>query len=414
MKITSYTIVHHQTKEINFFVKVFESLKQLFFTLIFLTGFAVSAFPQWCLSAYQENSRVNEFISYDGSLFAATTGSGVFRSDDDGATWGKLNHSVLLTDARWIIANDTVIVVAGSYADPVCSFDKGTNWVPVGLGPGAGEIDLLARTCDGLLASSLGRLMKFDPRQKSWSVFSATPMNSKILSLSCSYPYLLAGTNWLGPYYSPNWGGYWAQSEVEGTHTPAFVSFAEMDEIYYAITDSSGLFKSGDFGKTWVKVESNLPEEPMNLQVWNETLIAAGSSGVYYSGDRGLTWVTWNSGLVIPLTTVGSIPSMLVTGDRLIIGGTRIWRRSLSEMAASARGIERPALKVYPNPTPGPVCLTGVTDDARVEVFSAVGQSVLSGRLLNDMFDMGSLPNGIYYLRIEGEENPVMIKIVKQ
>ena len=355
---------------------------------------------QWQMTSYNDGSRVQSLVKHPGVLFAGTEGGGVFSSVSEGLKWSHLSNSILLNDVKWLASYGSVLMVAGSYAAPVYSTNRGASWAVADQGLGGVEIDIVASTCDGILAGILGQLMRFDTTSGSWQVFSSTPLNTKIIALDCSYPYFLAGTNWYGPYISPNWGGYWAKSIVSNDLIPIVTNFAQIGEAYFCGSISSGLFKSSDYGNHWVSLDGVPVDAPISIVASNEILVAATVSGVQYSTDLGNSWTLWNEGLDLPLAYQGEAPALLVTDDFLIMAGHNIWRRSLSELTSEGEQPGQP-VRCFPNPTSGLLVFEGCTTNAGIMIHAADGRLVAVGQLENRQFDISFLPRGVYLCRLK-------------
>lgn len=367
-----------------------------FLFLLFIPGLQVLA--QWVPTSFPVDYDVNDLQSTGKNLYVATAGGGVFASvDQEGDVWIRFLHELLPADARWVVATDTLLVVAGSYSAPVCSVDGGLDWMEAGQGLGGGAVELLKLSCDGVLGASLGRLMRFEAAAREWEVYASTPQNEEVCQLSCHYPYLLCGTRWQGPYYSPNWGGYWVQGEVEGGALPVFLSVVEINEVCFAASMSSGLFRSNDFGGHWVALNTGLPCEPMTLAVWKECMFAAGRSGVWLSTNLGETWSNWSEGLPIPIARMGDEPVLLVEGGFLFAGGGGIWKRSLNEALAVSELAQSGAMP-SPNPGTGLFEVKGSVAGQAYEVFDQSGRCVARGNMVDGSINLQHLVQGSYIL----------------
>jgi hypothetical protein len=73
-------------------------------------------------------------------------------------------------------------------------------------------------------------------------------------------------------------------------------------------------------------------------------------------------------------------------------------------------------LIAYPNPTTGLITIAGLPNaETDLTVFDSVGKLVARKRLVgsNSYIDISDLPNGIYFLKFDNRNNPVL-KIVKR
>lgn len=76
------------------------------------------------------------------------------------------------------------------------------------------------------------------------------------------------------------------------------------------------------------------------------------------------------------------------------------------------------AFSIYPNPTSGLLilCLTNGESNARVEVYSVLGQQIKSDRISTQKMeiDLSNYGKGIYFVQIQNGTNTIMEKVVKQ
>jgi len=395
-----------------FYDKYFRMKRVLvFFCFMVLFGNAVVA--QWQMTSFVNGRMVQTLVEHHGVLFAGTEGGGVFSSADEGLNWTHLSNNLLLNDVKWLASFGNVLMVAGSYATPVYSVDNGVTWGSADYGLGGVDIDIVASTCDGILAGVLGQLMRFDTISCSWKVFSSTPINTKIVALDCNYPFFFAGTSWYGLYVSPTWGGFWVKSEVSGDLDPTVTGFARVGDEMFCGSVAEGLFKSSDFGNHWASLDALQSDVPISIVSSDNLLVASTVSGVQYSTDLGNTWVQWNEGLVMPLTKWGEAPSLLVTAGYLIMAGNSIWRRPLSDITST---YEQPGrtVRCYPNPASGLIEFQGCITDADITILAADGSIAAVGQLENHQFDISYLPQGFYLCRLSTGDSVMTTWVLKQ
>jgi hypothetical protein len=62
-------------------------------------------------------------------------------------------------------------------------------------------------------------------------------------------------------------------------------------------------------------------------------------------------------------------------------------------------------LKIYPNPSTGKIILSGVPEAGNISVFDNMGNHVMEfSKLSGNTMDLGSLPNGLYMVRLQTHE----------
>jgi hypothetical protein len=114
---------------------------------------------------------------------------------------------------------------------------------------------------------------------------------------------LYAGTDKGAFWVSKNDGASWlenseglANNYIRSIYPSRFVK----ERVYVAMTGinyddlQSYLYRSEDYGKTWLDISKGLPDEPVNVILedpTNESILYAGClRGVYVSIDKGKTW----------------------------------------------------------------------------------------------------------------------------
>jgi photosystem II stability/assembly factor-like uncharacterized protein len=193
-------------------------------------------------------------------LFAGTNGGGVFRSNDKGASWQKINNELGNLTVRTLVMDGNVgTLFAGTLGEGVFkagSLDQTDPlWEPINTG-------LDDKTVNALTQPS-----------------SST---------------LYAGTN-SGVFRTRDRGLHWerASSGLSG----ARVTWLDFDPVQtstlYAAT-GLGLFKSLDGGESWAPAGTGLPPVAATCVAVarsNPSVVYAGTDlGVYKSMDRGTTW----------------------------------------------------------------------------------------------------------------------------
>jgi photosystem II stability/assembly factor-like uncharacterized protein len=90
--------------------------------------------------------------------------------------------------------------------------------------------------------------------------------------------------------------------------------------------DIPGLYRSGDSGESWSKVEGGLPGGtiPVAFHRAGSTLyLAAGAGGIFRSTDAGSSWSSLNEGLPLEGGSYPSISSFASIGEKLWIAGRK-------------------------------------------------------------------------------------------
>jgi hypothetical protein len=190
------------------------------------------------------------------------------------------------------------------------------------------------------------------------------------------------------------------------------------------------VWKTTDQGLTWNAIDSGLPDEPANtieIDPSNPNWYFLGTDlAVYVSFDAGANWQPFNTGL--PHVVVSDL--RVHDPARLLRAGTHgrgLWEVDISNLNPVAVEDTRPevqplALRVYGNPTSGPAVLHyGLREAGQVDlaIYDLQGRRVRS--LVNRFeqpimgsidVDLGDLPSGVYFARLDANGASVSRKIV--
>lgn len=213
----------------------------------------------WTPTAGPAAQRIRSLAANNPFIFAGSFGSGVFRSDNNGASWQQVNAGLTATDVR-------ALLVSGS------RLFAGTN---------TGGVFVTTNNGD------------------SWSSSGSGLPSPTVTSLAANGIHLFAGTGH-GVALSTNNGASWTQV-INGTGDVAVLSLAVNNGAVYAGTANNGIFKSLDNGASWTAVSSGLPSQtPIRslTAASNGHLYAGpGTQGIYRSTNNGATWAAVNTGI---------------------------------------------------------------------------------------------------------------------
>ena len=204
------------------------------------------------------NMLVTFIFVKDDFLFAATSGSGVYRSTNGGATWVDADSVLPLAIPTSMISKGNYLFVSFKDSQPYNrsgvfrSSDNGNTWIH------------LASTSNYIYYNALA--VKDD------TIYVAAD----------------------GLYKSGNNGDTWTKLDV-ALYT-SVICFAFLDSnIYVGVDYTKGIFKSSDYGKSWDLILST-SEVTVTSIATNGRIILAGTNGdnlfgagLYRSDDKGKT-----------------------------------------------------------------------------------------------------------------------------
>ncbi len=298
------------------------------------------------------------------SLFAGTSGGGVFLSTDDGESWGAVNNGIPKSpNMSNLYAKVSAFTVSGPY--------------------------LFAATECGLFRSTNSGT--------SWTAANDGLTDTLVYSLAISGTILFAGTG-TGVFLSTNSGTTWA-AVTNGLPIGATVGYLAVSGTnLFASISPDGVFLSTNNGTTWRSIASGLPSI---------------SSGWRYDrvGPLALTpdYAFVGTGHSGGYSSYGSV-------------GSGVWRRPLSEVVnVGPRPSELPTVfnlsQNYPNPF-NPITVIKYTiggnrgrglvvSDVKLVVYDVLGREVAV--LVNERrapgnyearFDASGFSSGVYFYRL--------------
>ncbi len=191
------------------------------------------------------------------------------------------------------------------------STDRGRSWQRVDRGlPGNSRINALGSFGQAVFAGTDAGMFVSHDEGASWQRTS-TPTSARVLSIASSEWNLYAGTN-TGLFVSADQGRTW---EISTALPPEkFRSLFGNGQTIYAGAETSGVYRSGNAGRSWTRLHAGLPA---HAQVFAMSMVRSDLFAALYG--KGLyTWVNreerWaKTGDVSPL-------ALIAVGTTLIAG----------------------------------------------------------------------------------------------
>jgi photosystem II stability/assembly factor-like uncharacterized protein len=230
---------------------------------------------------------------------------GLIRSVDGGRTWRRLAGPGQSVSALVADPVESGVVYASTRDAIFKSTDGAQTWKQLDAPLMVGESVWLMKASRGVVyATGSGRLLETADGGTTWTVVTRSLHAAHVSALAATSSALYA-TTWSGSARSGNGGASWTQL---GTPAPV-LSVAvdpEVDHTVYVGTDSSGVLRSDDDGRTWRPANSGLAPHRVFGVAYdkaNGLLYAGTGRGIYSSADRGGSWerVTtfWTTGFAI-------------------------------------------------------------------------------------------------------------------
>ena len=277
------------------------------------------------------------------TLYAGTSGEGVFKSTDSGSTWSLANTGLtnLFIYALAIDPSTPETLYAGTnHGEVFKSTDAGRTWAVGNNGlPSSDPVfpEILAliinpKTPSTLYAGTRYGVFRSTDAGETWSTASTGLVGHlNCLAIDPLTPATLyAGTD-QGVFKTQDGGGTWTDANVGLTNlyvfalainpvTPATLYAANLGGIFRS-TDSGGTWRAANTGFTNSIVKTLLidPSTPSTLYAGTTPMgLALKGEGVFKSNDSGSTWVPRNTNLTNPtiaaLAINPSAPATLYAG----------------------------------------------------------------------------------------------------
>jgi len=235
---------------------------------------------------------VNGMLSIAGHLFLAT-GSGV--EERVGPVWTEKNQGIWAQSDRAIAAGPNGLVVVAAESGIFRSQDAGATWsyagepeaqitsFAVGPGPILYAATLTTGRPNGILRSKDSGL--------SWQVADVGLPTDNVYNLAVSSGGVVFAATQSGLYRSDDGGDHWTESDV-GMAQESLRGLAIAPDGSVFACSRNGIFRSVDHGQTWTAVNTGLISSHAEaLAVSTTGAIYAGSGPrVYRSMDDGKSW----------------------------------------------------------------------------------------------------------------------------
>ncbi len=258
-----------------------------------------------------------------GVFFAGTEGGGIFRSDNDGASWQAINTGLTDLNVTAFAIQSNGYIFAGTNGSGVfLSTDDGDTWTQVVNGLTNLAVTCMAINSEGRVFAGTDGSGVFASRTGGlWTQLAGGLADGKIRALAVnSSGHIFAGTFDTGIFRSVDEGASWLQVNSGLLHTRVRALGANSDDEIYAGTLAGGVYRSTNNGNSWARVSTGLTN--MNvlsllINSSNDFCVGTDGGGVFRSKDGGQNWTPLSTGL-----TESVIPSLARGQGDLVVAGT--------------------------------------------------------------------------------------------
>jgi photosystem II stability/assembly factor-like uncharacterized protein len=375
---------------------------------IVITFIDFTANAQW-LETAPINSDIFSLATKDATIFAGTSGLGIFSSTNEGNSWTTVNNGLILSTNYSLTISGTNIFTA-TLSGIFSSTDNGSNWTAINNGLTNILVKALVISDSNMFAGTEDGIFLSTDNGNNWTPTNSGLTNTSIIALAISDTNIFAGTE-SGIFLSTNNGNSWVQVNTGLTNTTV-VALAISDTNIFAGT-TSGVFLSTDNGNNWTSVNSNMTNTAITSLFISDTNIFAGTKygGLFLSSNNGKSWASINNGL----PSNNSITSLTISGGNLFAGtnGANVWRILLSEIVSGINEINvHNSITIYPNPFSTQTILQTdkVFKNATLTLHNSLGQQIrqvnnISGQTVTIHRD--NLSSGLYYLQLTQDNQTI-------
>ncbi len=382
-----------------------------FIKFLFFVVTLIGTTPHICAQKFDPNFNIpGQTIVYDMTsnskfVFAATGGSGLFRSPDEGGSWQDISEGT--GDGYYcslLSAHDSLY--AGGFGSVFFSSDNGSNWEDLNLGFALeDEVLALAKSSQSLFAGvkHKGVIMRGITsgawQAKNSGLHTSATVNDLLLIGSALY----AATD-KGLYVSANSGTSWAQVNSGISATVSVNKLYRKGSTVIAGT-SIGFYKSIDNGNSWTfsgdggaPVTPNIVSLTSLGNVYFGGAVSSTLHGLFLSFDQGNTWTTYtaNAAAAMPYYSLTSTQNFVFAGIM-----NSILRYTPAPVGIEERSDDKP-FTLYPNPCQDQISFhfPERTGSQLIEIYDGQGRLVLVAEQ-SDNIDISSLPAGIFFAMIK-------------
>lgn len=138
------------------------------------------------------------------------------------------------------------------------------------------------------------------------------------------------------------------------------------------------------------------------------------SVGIYTSLD-GINWHIFNDGISSQITSQ-SQGALAVDGNMVYFAthDGKIWRYDASTTTSNHQPIIENNIKTFPNPARQKLFFEPQLEHQIISIYHSNGSLVQTSTITNQQIDMSTLPNGLYYYKIDFTTHLLTGKFLKQ
>ncbi len=397
-----------------------------FLQIVFIIAPLYKVTSQWNISADLNGGSINAITADDNLIYAGTSTQGIFRSDNQGSNWTRINSGLGNSLLIQTMSLEGDHVYAGTSSGGFFySVNNGNDWIQSNQGISQQNIRAIITDADTVYAGCyFAGVFRSVNNGSNWSRF-ALGEGDLLFALFKNENNFLIGL-YGGIYRSTNNGANWFISQT-GITDINIRSIVQKGNKLYCATYGGGVFVSVNSGGLWTPVSSGLSDLRINtLSTYgNELFAGTYSKGIYHLENSTDIWIPVNQGMTD--TTITSIAFQNNNIFAASVSG-KIWKRPLPEIltdlneSVNQTPINFELFQNYPNPfNPGTSISFSISERTHLslKVFDGLGKElteiysgVLSEGIYSKFWNAEIYPAGVYYYRLESGTQAVTRKML--
>ena len=237
------------------------------------------------------------------TLYASTYQKGIYKSTNRGTSWTAVNNGMTDLKTNAIYADGTDLYVGTIYSGIFKSTDGAASWSVAVQGLSNESVNCFLKQGGVLFSGGQDGIYKSSDNGSNWTE-SNSGLYGHIIASGKSGPniitggaYLFAGDYISRIYRSADNGTTWQPSSGTIRIAPAYLQGsvkamgANDNAVFVSLSDNK-LYRSLDWGQTWVAITFPDNESPTAMVTINNRIYATYNIGMlYYSDDNGDNWI---------------------------------------------------------------------------------------------------------------------------
>ncbi len=246
------------------------------------------------VSNFQEHESISGIVVIGDRLYVGTLNTGIWYSDDDGATWLQVNDGFGPMSIHELSRIGTTLV-AGARDRVFRKRDNADELNAVHVDFVLEQIDAFAAMENLLYVGGSvrngGGLFRSNDEGDSWTRIAVKEMRHTVEALAVFGATLYAGTYGSGVFRSDDNGDTWTAVNDGLTDRTVSTLLVVNEDTVFAGTAGDGIFRTMDGGNSWIEVNTGLTNTSVGeLAVIGKTIYAGMSERFVYSVNGGEAW----------------------------------------------------------------------------------------------------------------------------